>query len=58
MVTVSRPALFERYGSMITAEEFTLDRASGIFEQSVTLSDKRRIILINAYCGMLIKAPF
>jgi hypothetical protein len=58
VVTVNRPALFERYGSMITGEEFTLDRASGAFEQSVTLSDKRRIVLIKAYCGKLTKPPF
>ncbi len=56
--TVSRPALFERYGAMITGEQFTLDRTTGAFEQSVTLNDKRRFVLIKAQCGRLIKPPF
>ena len=57
-IVVSRPALFERYGAMITAEQFTLNRVTGEFIQSVTLSDKRSIVMIKAYCGKLIKPPF
>ena len=57
-IIVGRPALFERYGAMITGEQFTLNRDTGEFIQSVTLSDKRRIVMIKAYCGKMIKAPF
>ncbi len=56
--TVYRPALFERYGAIIAGEQFTLDRTSGVFEQSVALNDKRRFVLIQAQCGRLIKPPF
>ncbi len=55
---VSRPALFERYGTMVTGEQFTLDRATGEFLQSLTLKDGRRFDLIKGYCGKLTKAPF
>ena len=57
-IVVSRPALFERYGAMITGEQFTLNRVTGEFNQSVTLSDKRSIVMIKAYCGKMIKPPF
>ena len=57
-IVVSRPALFERYGAMITGEQFTLNRATGEFIQSVTLSDKRSIVMIKGYCGKMIKPPF
>ena len=57
-IVVSRPALFERYGAMITGEKFTLSRITGEFIQSVTLSDKRSIVMIKAYCGKMIKPPF
>ena len=57
-IVVSRPALFERYGAMITGEQFNLNRVTGEFIQSVTLSDKRSIVMIKAYCGKMIKPPF
>lgn len=57
-IVVSRPALFERYGAMITGEQFTLNRVTGEFIQSVTLSDKRSIVMIKAYCGKMTKPPF
>jgi len=57
-VKVSRPALFERYGVMVTGEQFTLDRATGEFLQSITLNDGRQFDLIKGYCGKLTKAPF
>lgn len=57
-IVVSRPALFEKYGAMITGEQFTLNRTSGEFIQSVTLNDKRSFVMIKAYCGKLIKPPF
>ncbi len=55
---VSRPALFERFGVMVTGEQFTLDRTTGEFLQSLTLNDNRKIDLIKGYCGKLTKAPF
>ena len=57
-VKVSRPALFERYGVMVTGEQFILDRATGEFVQSITLKDGRQFVLIKGYCGKLTKAPF
>jgi len=56
-ITVSRPALFERYGAMITGEQFTLKRSNGEFVQSLSLQDGRKYELIKGYCGKLIKAP-
>ena len=57
IITVSRPALFERYGAMITGEQFTLKRSNGEFVQSLSLQDGRNFALIKGYCGKLIKAP-
>ena len=56
-ITVSRPALFERYGAMITGEQFTLKRSSGEFVQTLSLQDGRKFDLIKGYCGKLTKAP-
>lgn len=56
--TVSRPAMFERFGTMVTGEQFTLDRDTGEFLQSLTIRDGRRIEIIKGYCGKLTKAPF
>lgn len=57
-IVVSRPAMFERHGAMIAGEHFTLNRVTGEFIQAVTLSDKRIVVMIKAYCGKLIKPPF
>lgn len=56
--TVTRPAMFERFGTMVTSEQFTLDRATGEFHQSLTLKDGRKIEIVKGYCGKLTKAPF
>ena len=56
--TVSRPAMFERFGTMITSEQFTLDLATGEFKQSLTLKDGRKLEIVKGYCGKLTKAPF
>jgi hypothetical protein len=56
--TVSRPAMFERFGTMVTGEQFTLDRDSGAFLQSLTIKDGRKIEIVKGYCGKLTKAPF
>jgi hypothetical protein len=55
---VSRPAMFERFGVMITSEQFTLDRTTGEFNQSLTIKDGKKIEIIHGYCGKLTKAPF
>ncbi len=55
---VSRPAMFERFGTMVTSEQFTLDRDTGEFLQSLTVKDGRKIEIIKGYCGKLTKAPF
>lgn len=55
---VSRPAMFERFGVMVTGEQFTLDRTTGEFNQSLTIKDGRKIEIIHGYCGKLTKAPF
>lgn len=55
---VSRPAMFERFGTMVTSEQFTLDRTNGEFSQSLTIKDGRKIEIIHGYCGKLTKAPF
>jgi hypothetical protein len=55
---VSRPAMFERFGTMITGEQFTLDRTTGEFLQSLTTKEGRKLEIIKGYCGELTKAPF
>jgi hypothetical protein len=55
---VSRPAMFERFGVMVTSEQFTLNRSTGEFTQSLTIKDGRKIEIIHGYCGKLTKAPF
>ena len=57
-ISVSRPAMFERFGVMITQEEFTIDRSDGSFVQTLTFrGDKTRHIL-KGFCGGLTTAPF
>ncbi len=55
---VARPAMFERFGVMITGEEFVIDRQTGRFEQTITTRDGRTIPLIGGTCAQVIKAPF
>lgn len=55
---VTRPALIQRFGTTITKEEFTLDRSTGAFEQSLTLQDGRTVRLIRGTCAKVIKPPF
>ncbi len=54
----SRPAMFERFGEMIIAEQVTIDRASGELNQTLTLRGERTIKLVRGLCGRLIRAPF
>jgi len=57
-VKVYRPAMFQRFGVMITGEEFVIDRKTGRFEQSLSLSDGRTVKLIKGTCAQVIKPPF
>ena len=56
-ILVSRPAMFERFGTMVTGEQFTVVRATGEFQQTLFLKGDRSFDLIKGYCGRLIKAP-
>lgn len=55
---VTRPAMFERFGVMINQEQFTVDRTSGEFVQSLGITDGRTINLIKGTCAQVVKAPF
>jgi len=55
---VSRPAMFERFGQMVTQEEFSIDLADGAFVQTLTFKDGTRRHMIKGVCAKFIKAPF
>jgi hypothetical protein len=55
---VNRPAMFQRFGVMITGEEFVVDRKTGSFVQSLSLNDGRTVKLIKGTCAQVIKPPF
>ncbi len=55
---IYRPAMFQRFGVMITGEEFVLDRKTGSFVQSLILKDGRSVKLIKGTCAKVIKPPF
>ena len=55
---VSRPAMFQRFGTMVNREEFTVDRKTGAFEQSIGVQDGRTVRLIKGTCAKVIKPPF
>ena len=55
---VYRPAMFQRFGVMITGEEFVVDRKTGSFVQSLSLNDGRNVKLIKGTCAKVIKPPF
>ncbi len=55
---VSRPAMFERFSVKITREEFTIDRSTGDFQQTLGLHDGRNITLIRGTCARVIKPAF
>ncbi len=57
-LVVARPALFQRFGTTITREEFSVDRDSGEFVQSLTLQDGRTVRLIKGTCARVTRPPF
>ena len=58
VLEVSRPAMFKRYGLVITGEHFTLDRKNGEFRQWLDLDGDKRLDLITGYCKRTTNAPF
>lgn len=55
---IYRPAMFQRFGVMITGEEFVVDRKTGSFVQTLSLQDGRNVKLIKGTCAKVIKPPF
>jgi hypothetical protein len=55
---IYRPAMFQRFGVMISGEEFVVDRKTGSFVQSLSLNDGRTVKLIKGTCAQVIKPPF
>ena len=55
---VSRPAMFERFGQMVTQEDFTIDLTDGAFVQTLTFKDGTLRHMIKGVCAKFIKAPF
>lgn len=55
---IYRPAMFQRFGVMISGEEFVVDRKTGSFVQSLSLQDGRTVKLIKGTCAKVIKPPF
>ena len=58
ILTVTRPAMFQRFGVTITQESFTIDRSTGAFRQTINIQDGRTISLIRGTCAKVIKPPF
>ena len=57
-LVVSRPAMFQRFGVMISREEFVVDRTTGAFTQTISTQDGRNIVLIKGTCAQVHKPPF
>ena len=55
---VTRPAMFQMFGTMISQEQFTIDRSTGAFEQQLTVSEGKVVTLIKGTCAQVIKPPF
>ena len=55
---IYRSAMFQRFGVMISGEEFVVDRKTGSFVQSLSLQDGRTVKLIKGTCAKVIKPPF
>ena len=57
-LVVTRPAMFQRFGTTINKEEFSVDRTTGEFVQTLGLQDGRLVNLIKGTCAKVIKPPF
>lgn len=58
MLIVTRPAMINRFGTVINREDFTIDRSTGEFVQTLGIQDGRNIKLIRGTCAKVIKPPF
>ena len=58
LLKVSRPALFKRYGLIVTGEHFTLNRRNGGFKQWLDLDGGKHLDLIVGRCKRTTNAPF
>ena len=58
LLKVYRPAMFRRYGLVITGEHFTLNRSNGEFTQWLDLEGSKRLYLITGHCKRTTNAPF
>lgn len=58
LLRVTRPAMFERFGVMITQEEFTINRTSGEFTQTLRVRGGEPVTLIRGTCAKVTKPPF
>ena len=50
--------MFQMFGTMISQEQFTIDRSTGAFEQQLTISEGKVVTLIKGTCAQVIKPPF
>lgn len=55
---VSRPAMINRFGTVINREDFVIDRTTGEFSQVLGIQDGRNIKLIRGTCAKVNKPPF
>jgi hypothetical protein len=57
ILTVSRPAMFSRYGTSIQGEYFTIDRQSGEFKQWLAIEGDKKLYIISGNCKKSTKSP-
>lgn len=50
-LVVSRPSMFRRHGVMISREDFTIDRQTGAFTQTILTHDGRTLSLYKGICS-------
>lgn len=58
LLKVSRPAMFKRYGLIVTGEHFTLNRKNGEFKQWLDIEGDKHLDLITGRCKRTTNAPF
>jgi hypothetical protein len=57
ILTVSRPAMFSRYGTSIQGEYFTIDRQNGEFKQWLAIEGDKKLYIISGKCKKSSKSP-
>ena len=58
LIEIHRPAMFKRYGAVITGEYLTINRKTGELKQWLELDDGKRLQLITGTCKRTDNAPF